>query len=159
KLNEGSNLLNQLLASPNIPQPCQADLDALRNLPAMTFPSGESVAALSINISDIQNATVNYVDATHEQAMAYNLFRPDDRNYSFFAPKDITVADFFKTNRGTQAVTPRKGADLYGDILFRPSYVKGLSDPKAAAFLLHEILHNLGAIDQQIQNVFGITGP
>jgi len=54
------------------------------------------------------------------------------------------------------ALTPLPGSQLSGDILFRPGYVNSLSTGQAAAFLMHEVLHDLGGIDAQIQKALGL---
>jgi len=65
KLSNGNDLLHKLFGSKNISQPCQRDLSAISDLPAMTFSTGESVPQVLINTSLIPSAVdeTQWIDA------------------------------------------------------------------------------------------------
>ena len=138
---------------------CQSDLTAISDLPAMSFPDGESVPEILINTSLLPSDVdgTEGIDATHDADPAVEMFNNEDPNFDFFKPTDQTVADYFRHNSRTEGFTPPPpGTQLSGEILFRAGYVAGLSTGQAAAFLLHEVLHTLGGIDAQIQKVLGL---
>jgi len=125
KLSNGNDLLHQLFASKAMAQPCQNDLNAISDLPAMTFPTGESVPEVLINTSLIPGAVdgTQWIDRTHDQDPAVNMFASGNPNFDLFKPTGQTVTDYFKNNTQTMGTTPLPGSQLNGEILFRPSYV------------------------------------
>jgi len=69
-----------------------------------------------------------------------------------------TIAQY--VSGATKAATALSGSASWGDIYFNASYVAGLSTEYAAALLMHELSHALGATDTEIQAaLWGANSP
>jgi hypothetical protein len=66
------------------------------------------------------------------------------------------VADFFKNNQAVKAQSALAISGQSGNIYFRSSYVNSQKPERVAALLTHELLHNLGFDDTDLQRALGL---
>jgi RHS repeat-associated protein len=142
KLVNAEVLLQDLSPSAN----CQKDLDKLANGPA-----GRTLDEIQAQA----NAT-KLNDATTSTTLERDLFTAGTDEYSPWANSSMTVAQFFKNDPSVKAEAASTISAAHDNIYFDPSYVNTNSVQFDAALMMHELLHNLGRDDAQLQSALGI---
>jgi hypothetical protein len=144
KLSNANELLHKVLLG-DVSSPCQGDLNSIGGLGIASFQIPYTADRTTWN------------DASTSSDKVYQLFAPGTDAYTYYAAHpDLTVAQQFKNSPLTKGESAVAGSALAGNIYFQSGYVNSLSVQNAAALLMHEVLHTLGAYDTQIQSaLFG----
>ncbi len=143
-LSNGNDALHNVLNG-QLSQQCQNDVDAL-----------QMIGITSVGILAMAD-TVQWNDASAVTDKASGLFVPGSDDYQMQQAHGAGQTISGYVSGGTKAVTALPGSALWGNIYFDSSYVVGLSTATAAALLMHEVIHSLGATDDQIQ--LALFGP
>jgi len=127
--------------------------DVVNHLPQVTMPRG------STTLGDVQTqANISeWNDATSSRDPERGLYTPGTDAYNFWASKPLfSIANYFRNHSDVKAQASLAISGQPNNIYFSPGFVNSLTVENAAALLTHELIHNLGFVDGQIQGALGL---
>jgi hypothetical protein len=157
KLLNAEDLVGSLLTG-DIPSACLTDLDKLSSLKdsqgnSLNISASSILATVTVGIDNLDGLTSGFA--------MYEIYAPGSSDYDYFvAHPQLTIGSYMQNHPTTQALSAMAGSALAGSIFFDPGIVNNRSGALTAALLMHEVLHTLGAGDDDIQTaLFGANSP
>jgi RHS repeat-associated protein len=146
-LTAGANLVGDLLDFGGLASKpdCRKDLDAIQS----------QLGVSPATISDFVQYGTTWNSADKNSTAAIGLFVPATADYNTIEDRMPTLTISQYVSGATKAASAPPGSALAGNIYFQAQYAATLSPIRAAALLMHEVLHTAGAVDSDILKALG----